>query len=87
MAEIKEGTKFTEEEMKKINGFKETYDTVTISYGQLAMDQLVLDESEIKIKERYNATRVEEKAFVKELSEKYGRGELNLDTGVFIPQE
>tara|TARA_R110000744_G_scaffold135942_3_gene245650 strand:+ start:5247 stop:5510 length:264 start_codon:yes stop_codon:yes gene_type:complete len=87
MAEIKEGTKFTEEEMKKVEDFKNKYDTLTVSYGQLAMDQLVLDESEKQIKEEYKKTRSEEKAFVKDLSTKYGNGELNLETGVFIPQQ
>ena len=51
------------------------------------MDQLVLDESEKQIKEEYKKTRSEEKAFVKDLSTKYGNGELNLETGVFIPQQ
>ena len=87
MAEIKEGTKFTEEEMKKVEDFKSKYDTLTVSYGQLAMDQLVLDESEKQIKEEYKKTRSDEKSFVKELSTKYGTGELNLETGVFIPQQ
>ena len=32
MAEIKEGTKFTEEEMKKVEDFKNKYDTLTVSY-------------------------------------------------------
>jgi len=86
MAEIKEGTKFTEEEMKKVEGFKNKYDTITVSYGQVAMDRLVLDESENQIRKEYNKTRAEEKAFVQELSKKYGVGQLNLETGVFMPE-
>ena len=86
MAEIKEGTKFTQEEMDKVQGFKNKYDTITVSYGQVAMDKLVLDETEEQIRKEYNSTRVQEKAFVKELSDKYGVGQLNLETGVFMPE-
>ena len=87
MAEIKEGTKFTEDEMKKVEDFRNRFNTVTVSYGQLAMDKLILDETESAIKEEYNKIRKEEKAFVKELSDKYGVGQLNLETGVFMPEK
>ena len=88
MAEVKtnEGTKFTKEEMDKVTTFKASYDTVTVSYGQLQMEKLALSESENKIIDKYNQLRDEEKVFVKELSDKYGVGELNIETGVFIPQ-
>ena len=51
MADVKEGVKFTEEEMQKINEFKGIYDTITISYGRLAMDKLVLEDTE-KVKQQ-----------------------------------
>ena len=85
MADVKEGVKFTEEEMEKINEFKGIYDTITISYGRLAMDKLVLEDTEKDIKTKYNETRIEEQKFVKSLSDKYGQGNLNMETGVFIP--
>ena len=87
MAEIKEGTKFTEDEMKKVEDFRNRFNTVTVSYGQLAMDKLILDETESAIKDEYNKITKEEKAFVKELSDKYGVGQLNLETGVFMPDK
>jgi len=90
MAEVKattnEGTKFTDEEMKRISKFKESYDAVTVSYGQLQMEKLALSEQENRIIDKYNELRSEEKVFVKELSDKYGVGEVNIETGVFIPQ-
>ena len=87
MAEIKEGTKFTEDEMKKVEDFRNRFNTVTVSYGQLDMDKLILEETESAIKDEYNKIRKEEKAFVKELSDKYGVGQLNLETGVFMPEK
>ena len=86
MAEAKEDKKFTKEEMEKVQGCENKDDTITVSYGQVAMDKLVLDETEKQIKKEYNITRDQEKAFVKELSDKYGIGQLNLETGVFIPE-
>jgi Na+/phosphate symporter len=87
MAEVKtnEGTKFTEEEMKQVNEIKQQYNESTIRLGQVAMDRLLLEEEEKKLAAEHKAIRDKEMALAKSLSDKYGKGNLDLETGIFVP--
>lgn len=79
--------KFSEEEMKQVNTIKETYDALTVQLGQLQLEQMMLEESKELITTEFNKVREEEKKFADELSKKYGNGQLNIETGVFVPVE
>jgi len=80
-----EGTKFTEEEMEQINSIKIKYNESTVSLGQVAIDKLLLEEEESRLAKEYREVRDREVVLAKELSNKYGVGNLDLETGVFIP--
>jgi hypothetical protein len=85
-AKTKEGKKFTEEEMKKVQEIKNKYNNITINLGQLEMDGMLIDEQKNKLKEQYINTRKDEVDYAKVLSDKYGLGTLDIETGVFIPE-
>jgi intein-encoded DNA endonuclease-like protein len=87
MAEVKttEGKKFTKEEMENVSKIKEKYNEITVRFGQLQIEQNVIDEQRERVNTEYKSVRKLEVEFVKELSDKYGAGKLDLDTGVFIP--
>jgi len=89
MAEVKtkEGKKFTEEELKKIQEIKKAYNDLTIKLGQLQMEKNHLNEQSNRLDEEYKLLRKDEVGYVRQLSEKYGVGQLDLETGVFIPAE
>ena len=89
MTEIKtkEGVKFSEEEMSKISSVKERYNEITVKLGQLEIEQKILDEQKARAGQEYNKIRKEEVDYAKVLSDKYGTGNLDLSTGVFIPSE
>jgi len=76
---------FTEEEMKTISSVKKSYDELTVQLGQLNVEELVLNETRQNLNNLFADVRNKEKEFAASLSEKYGKGQLNLDTGVFIP--
>ena len=84
MAEAK---KFTEEEMKKVQEIKDTYNEITIALGQIELDRLLLEDQRSELSNKYKETRVKESEYAKELSDKYGVGTLDIETGNFIPQE
>ncbi len=86
-ANVKEGKKFTEDEMKKIEQIKEQYNNITVKFGQLKIEQCILDEQKEAISAKYKEVRNQEIEFAKELSNKYGAGNLDLDTGVFVASE
>lgn len=82
--------KLTEEELKKINDFQTKYSTVSAQMGQLKIEQIILSTQSEKLKEleseftkNFLTIQAEEDAFAKEITAKYGDGNINLETGEF----
>tara|TARA_R110000787_G_scaffold208944_1_gene318999 strand:- start:52 stop:306 length:255 start_codon:yes stop_codon:yes gene_type:complete len=84
---MSEAKKFTEEEMKKVSEIKEQYNEITIQLGQIELDRLLLEEQRDALNQRYKETRARESDYAKELSDKYGVGTLDIETGNFIPEK
>ena len=80
-------TKFSKEEMDHISGIKQQYDTITVQMGQYAVEEMQIKLTKESLEEQYKGLRKQEQDFATKLSEKYGQGSLNLDTGVFISNE
>lgn len=85
--------KFTQEELDSIKKIQTKYQSLGISLVQLEilkksiyaeMDKA--RDSEEKVKEEITKTSEEEEQLSKALSEKYGVGTLDLQSGVFMPQ-
>lgn len=85
--------KFTQEELDSIKKIQTKYQSLGISLVQLEilkksiyaeMDRV--RDSEEKVKEEITKTSEEEEQLSKALSEKYGVGTLDLQSGVFMPQ-
>ena len=79
--------KFTDEELKKVQDIKEQYNKLTVQLGQIELDRNLLDEQRKVLNTEYSNLRDMEMEFAKGLSNKYGVGSLNLETGVFVPTE
>ena len=79
--------KFTDEELKKVQDIKEQYNKLTVQLGQIELDRNLLDEQRKVLTTEYSNLRDMEMEFAKGLSNKYGVGSLNLQTGVFVPTE
>ena len=82
-----EEVKFTEEEMSQVQGIQQNYANVQNQFGQLKMAQIRLDEQEIDLENSLKSIQEEEKKFLEGITEKYGEGSLNSETGVFTPVE
>ena len=82
-----EEVKFTEEEMKQIQNIQVSYQNVQSQFGQLKLAQIRLDEQEVDLEEALKAVQSEEKKFLDGITDKYGQGTLNPETGVFTPTE
>ena len=87
-----EETKFSKEEMKKINDIQEVYSNIQGNMGQLAISRLKLEqqlnqlmEIESNYRKEFNDTQNLEKEILEEINKKYGEGVLNTDTVVFTP--
>ena len=79
--------KFTEDELKQVQTIQRSYSSVQNQFGQLKLAQIRLDEQEVDLEEALKNIQSEEKKFLDGITEKYGQGSLNPETGVFTPTE
>ena len=82
-----EEVKFTEEELKQVQNFQNQYLSVQNQFGQLKLAQIRLDNQEVDLEDALKKIQNNEEKFLNEITEKYGQGTLNPDTGVFTPSE
>ena len=84
--------KFTEKELQSLNDLQVKYNTITNQFGQLAIAKLNLDkqtevvnDQEFKLQEELDQAREQEQEILNEITEKYGPGQLDPQSGVFTP--
>ena len=82
-----EEVKFTEEELKQVQNIQASYQNVQNQFGQLKMAQIRLDNQEVELEDALKQIQLEEKKFLDGITDKYGQGTLNPETGVFTPTE
>jgi hypothetical protein len=94
MTEVKEQIKFSETEMESLTGLSTGYQSIQFEFGQLRIRKMAikaeLDAIEVRedaLEGEYRTQQETEQTLVKELTEKYGPGTLNPDTGAFTPTE
>tara|TARA_R100000008_G_scaffold82672_1_gene67190 strand:- start:1231 stop:1548 length:318 start_codon:yes stop_codon:yes gene_type:complete len=83
-------TKIEEADLTKIKDLRDKYKTQTIRIGQLNVERILMNQAVDRLnnaiqdeEKAYVATQEEERVLVKELQDKYGVGQLNIDTGTF----
>ena len=82
-----EEVKFTEEELKQVQDIQRSYQSVQNQFGELKMAQIRLDEQEIELENSLKSIQEKEKTFLDSITDKYGQGSLNPETGVFTPEK
>ena len=86
--EIKgEVKQFTPEELSNLKSFQTRLDQVLSQLGRVQLSKIKLDEQENLIKDEIKKIETEEQELAKTLSDKYGRGSLDIETGAFTPVE
>lgn len=90
MAEVK----FTEEDIKSLNELSSTYQRIQSAFGQVRVQKIMLgqqqdslEEAEVKLEADYTDNQQKERDLVKDLSDRYGPGTLDPETGIFTPTE
>ena len=77
--------KFTEEELKSLQDLQGTYQQITLAMGQISLSKIQLENREKSVLNTLIEVREKENELAKELTEKYGKGSLNIETGEFTP--
>ena len=80
-----EEIKFTEEELTQVQNIQRSYQNVQNQFGQLKLTQIRLDNQEVELEDSLKQIQEEEKKFLDGITDKYGVGTLNPETGVFTP--
>ena len=82
-----------EEEIKEIKSLQETYQGIALQLGQTRLQQAQLtkeldniEANEQKLLVAYDEARESEQKIVKKMTDKYGIGNLDVETGKFTPQ-
>ena len=81
-----EEVKFTEEELTQVQNIQVSYQSIQNQFGQLKMAQIRLDAQEVDLEEALKSIQSEEKKFLDGITDKYGQGTLNPETGVFTAE-
>ena len=87
-----EEVKFTEDELKQVESIQKAYHDVQNQFGQLKIAKIRLeqqiknlDSQEGKLNDDFISVQDNERKFLDNITEKYGEGSLNPETGVFTP--
>lgn len=89
MSEIK---KVDQADIEKLKLLQEQYSEISTKLGQLKIEQLLVNQQVERLKQvednftsEYFKLQSEEQKLAEEISKKYGSGQINIDTGEFIP--
>ena len=79
--------KFTVEEIEKIQNLQKDLNTTMFQFGQLKINQIKLEQQDKSLQEKLTNLEQLEKEIAQELTDKYGKGSLDIETGNFSPLE
>ena len=77
----------TEDEVSSLKDLKKQYRDLTEATGVIEMQIINLEIKKEQIKEKLKSLQQEEIKLAKELEEKYGNGEISLESGEFLPNK
>jgi len=86
-ANTMEAKKFTDEELNSIESIKQSYDGITLRMGQLHFELSALQLEKENLENSFKENRKAEVEFAQSLTTKYGKGTLNIETGMFTPSD
>ena len=92
MAKKSKEVKFTQEELNSIEQLKNNYSSITNALGNLEISRIqtekrldMLSNEKLRLETQYEQIIQEENNLINTLTEKYGQGNLDINTGVFTP--
>ena len=79
--------KFTEEELTTLKSIQTKSQNATVKCGQLYLTRIKLEEQEAILKDQLKKLEQEETQIAQQLTDKYGKGSIDIETGEFTPTE
>ena len=82
-----EDIKFSEDELKQISEIRTAYAEITNRFGQIQLTKYNLQKQEEQAEIDFESVKVKEQEVLQGITEKYGPGTLDPNTGVFTPSK
>ena len=76
--------KFTAEELQELKDIRKQFSDVSYKLGQIEMQRITLKNDKETLVSEFNNTIEKEKIVAKKLLDKYGKGQIDIDSGEFI---
>ena len=73
------------EELKRVNEVRTQFGELTHEYGKLQLTKRMLGKELSQIEDQFEKLLTTEESLMKELNDRYGVGNLNVETGEFTP--
>ena len=94
MAKKSNQIKFTKEELSGIREVRNSFNNITTNFGNLEVQRIqteqrlsAIEQQKVIAENEYNQVIQQEVELLNNLNEKYGQGSLDLEKGVFTPNE
>lgn len=78
--------KVESDELSQAIQIRQTFVNLTHEYGKLAFAQRTIDREQKQVEKQFDELLKDEDQFIRELSDKYGTGTLNIKTGQFTSE-
>ena len=78
-------TSISSQDLNLLKNLQNEVSQVIYRLGQLQLDKYRLDEQEKQLKQKLSDIQNQEKTLAQNLTNKYGKGSINPETGEFIP--
>tara|TARA_R100000027_G_scaffold59777_1_gene50228 strand:- start:285 stop:569 length:285 start_codon:yes stop_codon:yes gene_type:complete len=92
MAKKSKDVKFTKDELNSIEELRNNYNSVTNALGMLEVSRMqtekrleAIEGDKIRLETQYEQLTMAEKELIDSLTEKYGQGSIDINSGVFTP--
>ena len=77
-------TKLLQEELQKLKNFQRSENEITFSLGQIELRKVFLEKDKKNLQNQYQSLLQDQEKTGKELQEKYGEGNIDLEKGEFV---
>tara|TARA_B110000858_G_C17685851_1_gene418867 strand:+ start:698 stop:949 length:252 start_codon:yes stop_codon:yes gene_type:complete len=77
-------TKLSQEELQQLRNFQRSENEITFSLGQIELRKVFLKKDKLNLQNQYQSLLQDQEKSGKELQEKYGEGNIDLEKGEFI---
>ena len=81
---ISNANKIEEEIFTRLKTLQTEYDKLIFEFGSIKFRKLLIEEEEVDLKINYDKNRKEEISLLKEIKDKYGEGNVDMEKGTFI---